>query len=380
MHRAALPAVFCAVLLVAVVSPALSSGVADSGAATDTATWEMSVSDSIETPSRTVTFEGQTFDVSGVSVADPGGSVSVEVTGPDEVYRVYLYNGEEQIEASKRGTGDGSFTFDLSDYEPGSYVLTVYHDGNYQTVHPLVVRGYDVSVSAPSTVTEGERFNATVEVTEMSDVPAPDSVEAVIADSEGETRVTATQETESGYVVTVAASDLSTGEYALYAGVRIDETAFGERALVGVSGSSTITVEEARTTTPSSTTTPSDGGGGSSPGGGSETTRPATTTTDSGPDGTTPTTTTSTTAATLTSTANGTESTVSRTTVTSTDAPTDNTTTTDSTTGDDGVLTPGGSTTSTDESDTSGQPGPGLSGAALGVVALVVLAVRRSCE
>jgi hypothetical protein len=330
----------------------------------ETMGYEMTVSNTVDTPTRSVTLQEQNHEVSGVTTVDPGNSVSVSVTAPDETYRVYLYNGDEQIIASKRGEGDGSFTFDLSGYEPGSYMLAVYHDGEYQTVHPVVVRGYDVSVDATDTVTEGEEVDVTVEVTETADAPSPDSVEVALADDEDATRVTATRESRTTYTASVPTSELGPGEYSLYAAVQIDEQAFDEQAIVGVSDSTRVSITERSTTTEDDSS--SDG---SSSGDGSTMT-PGTTAAETTTSATATTTQTETTAATTD------ETTMSTTEATTTAAPTS----AEPTTEDDSVLTPDESTTTQSgaDSDSRGQPGLGILATVAAALAMGILASGRA--
>jgi hypothetical protein len=346
------------VLLIAAIVAVPVYTVADS----ESSDYEMTVSDSVDTPSRTVTLQERDHEVSGVTVVDSGESVSISVSAPDETYRVYLYNGDEQIVAEKRGDGDGSFTFDLSGYEPGSYMLAVYQDGYYRTVHPVVVRGYDVTVDAPNSVTAGNEVDVSVDVTQTADAPSPDSVELALADDDETVRVTATRESATTYTASVPTSDLGTGDYALHAAVRIDEQAFDERAVVGVSQSTQVSIDAESTTTSDDST-----GDGSSTGG--------TTTTETTAD--TPTETTA-----VTATTANTETTTATTqpTTAATESTTDTRATTEGpTTGDDAVLTPDESTTEREaDSDSSGQPGLGILATVAAVLSIGILASRRS--
>ncbi|WP_135534923.1 hypothetical protein [Halostella pelagica] len=323
--------------------------------------YEMTVSDAIETPVRTVTLQETDHEISSLTVVDPGESVSVSVSGPNETYRVYLYNGDEQIVSERRGDGDGSFTFDLSGYDPGSYMLAVQQDGYYRTVHPVVVRGYEVTVDAAEEVTVGDDLTVTANVSRIADAPSPDSVEVTVVDDETTVRASATQTSEGTYTASVSTGDIGTGEYSLYAGVRSDDPAFGERAVVGISRSVDLSVEQDRTTTESG---PSNGG----PSGGE---RPATTPASE----TTPETVTQTTqsSATVTTTATG------KRTPTRTEGTTESTS---NATGDASVLTPDSSTTAPDSddggSDSSGQSGLGILGAISAMVSMSLLAIRRS--
>lgn len=353
-----LPAILCLVVVGTAVVPAATAGTAANAAAGQ---YDVAISGSVETPARTVTFQDRTHEVVAVGVADPGETVSVDVTAPDESYRVYVYNGDERIVESKRGSDDGRFSFDLSNYDPGSYVVAVYHDGEYEAIHPLVVRGYDVSVDHRGSVTAGESVDITVELTETADVAAPDGVDVALVDETRSVNATATRESETTYAASAPTDALDEGTHYVYAGVRTDETAFGERAIVGVSGASTVevTAPDSTTTSPPSTTTSR-----------STTTPPETTArpTMRTTDASTPTT--------GSSTPTGTSATTPETTTPTSNSSTPTTGSDGATTAtDDSVLSPNPSTT--DRSASTGQPGIGPAGAALAVVAGAALAIRR---
>jgi len=330
----------------AVAVPVMTAGTSASAAGQ----YEISIEGSVETPARTVTFQDRTHEVSAVGVADPGEAITVDVTAPDESYRVYVYNGDEQIVESKQGRDDGTFSFDLSNYDPGTYVITAYYDGHYEAIYPVVVRGYDVRVDHPGSVTAGESVEVTAELTETTDTAAPDSVEVALADADSSVNVTATRESDSTYTATVPTDGLEPGTYDLYAGVRTTDTAFGERAIVGVSGASTVEIadRDPSSSPPPSTTT--------------RTTTATQTTAET---------------ATTTETATPTRTTTQTTTTTRTTTPTTRVPTSETTaptTTDDSVLTPNATT---DESASTGQPGLGPVGAALAIVTATVLAARR---
>ncbi|WP_459191553.1 hypothetical protein [Halosimplex sp. J119] len=244
-----------AIVAITVLAVVPSSLVAANG-------YQISSGDADSMPERTVEFQDSTFTIDSLITADPGDEVSVDVSAPDEVYRVYIYNSEEQIVDSKRGDGgDQSFTFDLSGYDPGSYPITVYHDGDYMAVQPLVVEGYDVSVDAPSSVEQGETATVEIEVDQTAASSSPAHVRAVVANDDEELVVDAS---ESGgtYEATFNGSELNTGSYTVYGAAQGSTTIMDRNELLGVSGKSSLSVDEASTATPTATPTPSNDGGG----------------------------------------------------------------------------------------------------------------------
>lgn len=210
-----------------------------------TASYDLTVSGSVDTPSRTVTFDGDTYQVSGVATAKPGETLSVDVTAPSETdYRVNLYNSDRQIQAQRPGTGTSDVQFDLTGYEPGSYMLLLSKDGDYKTIFPVVVSGYEITVEAPSTATVGESVTVAVTLTQITDVEDPNAVTVVVTNATHTQRVTATHQDAATYRATISLHDVSPGEYRVYAVVEGTDSAFtkNRNELLGVSDATTLTV------------------------------------------------------------------------------------------------------------------------------------------
>ncbi|WP_276248679.1 hypothetical protein [Haladaptatus sp. YSMS36] len=227
--------------------------------ATTAPTYEISVDGSVDTPPREVTFEGDEYTVPAVSKTAGDQTITARVTGPDDtIYRVYLYNKENQILDSKRAEASAAFEFDLSGYDAGSYVLVVKQDGIFRAIHPVLVKGYDVSLDAPNKATTDSSVTVDVTVTPRGDMGDPHEVEVGIGNDQKTVIETATKRADGSYRATVSLSELSTGEHQVYAVVRGTEKAFGSEELLGLSNTNTLDITRAKTTTAS-------GGGGDEP-------------------------------------------------------------------------------------------------------------------
>ncbi len=222
--------------------------------------FDIAVPDALDLPPRTVTVQDQTFTVDGTLRTDPGVSHAVEVTAPDEVYRVYVYNSDGQVEEQQRGDGPETFTFDFAGYANGSYALAISHDGDIEDVFPVVVSGYDVSHDAPGTAEPGDPVEVTVDVTPtLADGP-PAAVTVVLADEATSVRETAELQSDGRYAATVSTADLDAGTYTVWAVAQGDEQAFGHQEVLGMSTPAAVELTDA---------TPTDGGSGGSGSGGS---------------------------------------------------------------------------------------------------------------
>ena len=227
-------------------------------AATD-GSYDISVDGSVDTPDRVVTLEGNDYTVSAIGVVAPGEPIEVAVDAPaDATYDLYLYNDDRQSEA-RINDASATETFD-GDYPAGSYMVAVYADGNFVTVHPVVVSSYDVTLDAPQAAAPGDTVEFTVDLENVAGTEENlDSVQVVVSnDGEYET-ISATEAGDGSYTATTTLSE--TGEYLVYGNVRGEETAEGQKELLGVSQSTTVSVEES-TPTPTSTAT---GGSGNDP-------------------------------------------------------------------------------------------------------------------
>lgn len=230
MDSRPVPVLVGLLLVASLVPPAIAAG------------YEISASDTTSVPERTVDLEGQSFTIDSMIRASRGDSASLDVRAPDERYELYLYDSDRSIVASERGEGDESFSFDLTGYEPGTYVVTTYHDGNYEAIQPVLVSGYDVSADAPSSVSSGESVDVTLDVSATAASSDPANVTVIVARG-GTTHEVEASGSDGEYTATVDSGELDAGEYTVYGVVQSDEEAFGHEELVGLSDGQSLTVE-----------------------------------------------------------------------------------------------------------------------------------------
>ena len=259
---------------VAVLLCVLAVGLAAGGPAVATGHWAIDVPDALELPERTVTVQGASHTVDATLRTDPGEAHAVAVTAPDEVYRLYVYDRDQQIVESHRGEGSATFSLDFAGYAAGSYALAISHDGDLEAVLPVVVRGYAVDHEAPGNADVGGTVEVTVDVTPTLATDPPAQVTVFVADASASTSATATETAEDRYVATVSLDGLDGGEYAVWAVAQGDATAFGRQEVLGMS-------------TPGSLAVGDDGGGGGGGATGSTATTGPSTATSSPATGTT---------------------------------------------------------------------------------------------
>jgi GH43 family beta-xylosidase len=328
--------------------------------ASQTSGYTISASPSVDTPTREVTFDNQEFTVSATARVDPGETVAVTVSSPSgHFYSIPLYDSDQRIVDKRDGTNDSTVSFETAfedggTYAPGTYAITVSHDGIFQVVHPLVVAGYRVAVTAPANGEAGADVTVEASLSTIDGSKAISDVTLVIGNDDRDRRVTMTETGSDAYSTTVELDQLGPGEYTLYVVVQGEEEALGKQEVLGLSDAQSFSITDG---TPTSTSDDDDGGGqddssddGTATADGTTTERSSTT--DDGTDS---------------GTATGSETTA----VTST--------TTEVTTSDSSVITPRTTVPTGTRSPTSspGQP-LGLLSAVVALVAVGWLARRRA--
>jgi MYXO-CTERM domain-containing protein len=276
MRRAVL--VGCGIVLLCLAVASVPFAVADSE-------YSVTTDRSIEVPDRTVEQGGDTFTITEISRADPSDSISVTADAPDDTdITLYLYNNDRAIVDAREGTGTTTFDFTLENdsgvgYEAGTYAFVLQQDGSREAVHPLVVRGYSVSVESPSAVTTGEEISVSTDVEKLRGDDL-ENVEVVLANEETTLRETASEEGDGTYTTTIETDGLSAGTYDLYATVRGTEQALGQSEILGLSDPQEVEIEAEDSTETSESASGGAGGGGTSEEAEAETTASSDETTD----------------------------------------------------------------------------------------------------
>ncbi|WP_435186446.1 PGF-pre-PGF domain-containing protein [Halobellus sp. EA9] len=264
------------------------------------ATYDISTNQMLDVPDR----ERSGFEVTHVTRVEQGETLVVDTEGPEAGYDVLLKNPRGTTVRAKRDVeGDATVEFELSG-APGSWAVTI-TDPGLVAVHPVVVKGYTVETNPETTtVTQGDKVQVNLTVTEISGVNEQkdiNRVEAVLATDSEEVRVTADQVDgkENKYEATLSTEELSSGEYKLFGVVRgnqeIPRTDRDE--LLGISDITEVTIETDTTDSDNSNNGGNTGGGNAGGAGGAPSTNPtaiktpestATSTPTGGPTGTTP--------------------------------------------------------------------------------------------
>lgn len=150
--------------------------------------YDVTSAGSSDVPDRTITLDGQEFEIESVGHAEPGETIEATTQAPDgKEYILYLYDNQVVRVDFSRMTGNGSASFPTDELDPGTYVLVVRADREFQSIHPVVVAGYDPAVDTSGEVTPGEPFTVEIDpdAEEYENAPDIDSV-TVLRTEDGE--------------------------------------------------------------------------------------------------------------------------------------------------------------------------------------------------
>lgn len=232
----------------AVVALTLLSCAALGGAA---ATYELTAQRTVDTPDRSITVDGQSFTITELARLSPGEDLVLETSAPTgATYSIYLYDADRRIVATTAELrGDDSATLGTANVEPGTYVATIYDDGEFKAILPVVISGYSVTLGVTSAGDSNTSLTVTATLTREADVPRPSAVELVVVDrdtAQVTSRTTMSRATGE-YRATVQLAEK--GEYVGYVNVRGRQTSDGRRLLLGVSDPTRLRPESRSTQT-----------------------------------------------------------------------------------------------------------------------------------
>lgn len=221
--------------------------------------YDVTSAGSIDVPDRTDTLYGQDFEIESIGYATPGETIEATAQAPaDKDYILYMYDNQGKRVGFSRMIGNDSASFSTDGLDPGTYVLTVRADEEYKVIHPVVVPGYEPTVSTPGAVTPGESFIAEVDLSEPNDgTPDADKINVTrIEDGEAVESTTIEIDGSDTYEAELTAPD-EEGEVRLLTTVLGEESIAytSEKEILGISDTTLtesafeVTIDEAASTT-----------------------------------------------------------------------------------------------------------------------------------
>lgn len=215
-------------------------------------------SDIIDVSERQVDSEYGSATISSVSSIDSDGSVAVEVgVGSEEINpNLQVRDQANSILRLRRNVEDGSSqSFDSSVFIPsgqsettaGTYLISLWSEGEAVAAHPVVVQGYDISPSIPESVEQGDTATVTADISERN-LPINSelaSVEIVVGNERAEIEQEMTRSDSGEYSLELDTDELNADSYNVYIAVRGDaETELGENELLAISEAPDLSVKD----------------------------------------------------------------------------------------------------------------------------------------
>lgn len=215
-------------------------------AATAIGGYSLSGTPAVETPTRTVSFEGQQYTIDAVSRISADGSVTITATAPaNTTYDLQLRGPDNELIDTVEYSGNATHTFEyFGRGEAGTYAATIRDDGNTVAVYPIVIAGYDISVTQAADIALGANGSVSATVTERSVErhSSLDRVQVILGNDTVTRQATMTHGGTDTYETAVNTADLEPGTYRVYVVVRGDETVRGSDEILGVSETVTLTI------------------------------------------------------------------------------------------------------------------------------------------
>lgn len=234
--------------------------------------YDLAADPAIETPERTVSYLGTDFTLDSVTQTTVDESVLISATAPDGAsYFLQFRNPDNNFVESVSRTGSATYTIDsYGTGEAGTYAVALRQDGEFKAVHPVVIPGYTLSVSAPDTVDSGDALTISTDVTERSvdrhsDL---DYLQVAIYNDDQIIRRTMDNVDSETYEYTLSTDELDGDSYRVSVVVRGDAEVRGQAEVLAVAEPQALTVSDTTTETQTPTETAAessddgDGGGG----------------------------------------------------------------------------------------------------------------------
>jgi len=221
-------------------------------AAAGNSAYSLSGTPSIETPTRSVSYQGQQYTIDAVSRISATGSVTITTDVPEgAAYELNLRGPDNQLVSSERLVDDANYTFSYFGFgEAGTYAVTIQDGGDTVAAYPVVIAGYDLSITSPGRVEEDDEvtLEATVEERAVDRHSSLDSVQVIVGNDDVERQRVMSPTTGDAYAATISTAGLDPGTYNVYVVARGNATVRQRAEILGVSDTVRMAVGDRETT------------------------------------------------------------------------------------------------------------------------------------
>lgn len=209
----------------------------------------------VDTPDRTVTHSGATYEITGIGVYRVDQDILVGVNISDgQNFQVSLINKHENTIWGTAIDGTGAPDAPATPVTlvipadtvgtPGAYALAVRHQGQILVAKPVVISVYDLLISSDRVVEAGETLDVVVDV-KRDGVSATinDTVKVVLSQGIASFEEIAIPAGTGRYEAGIKIPAIASGDFSLYCAITTDRTVLGYPETIGAASCEVVTVE-----------------------------------------------------------------------------------------------------------------------------------------
>lgn len=204
----------------------------------------ISLDNTVDTPDRTVTYQGKNYEIQDIGAYQPGESVNISINVTDiksfqlsllDKNKNFLWN---QMVYYTGGMSEVAMPADVVT-TPGTYAFAVFYQGDIKAVKPVVFSRYKMSVIPDSaTVAPGGALHVKVRVAPDTSLP----VKVVLARNSSSIEYVVNRTGEGEYEAEINIPASAYGRFSLYTAIASDNMILGYPELIGVASGGTINV------------------------------------------------------------------------------------------------------------------------------------------
>ena len=208
----------------------------------------------VDTPDRTVTHSGATYEITDIGVYRVDQDILVSVNISDgQSFQVSLINKHENTIWGTAIDGTGASEAPATPVTlvipagtvgtPGAYALAVRHQGQILVAKPVVISVYDLLISSDLVVEAGETLDVVVDIN-RDGVPviANDTVKVVLSQGIVSFEEIAIPAGTGRYEAGIKIPAIASGDFSLYCAITTDRTVLGYPETIGAASCEIVTV------------------------------------------------------------------------------------------------------------------------------------------
>jgi hypothetical protein len=231
----------------------LLSGIATTPIAGQTDdTYDIDVDSSVPTSTQEVTIDRPgfgTYEIDSLGSYNAGDPIIADIATPDRIdpssleFQLYAQSGQLIADKKPDDTGRATFSGDTTKLSPGTYQLLAVSTSKVETLTPIVISGYDVSVAHPTTIEQNHLLSISGDIYKTEATEPPASVTVILWSDACDKRASADLN-DDRYTADIPLTQVSPGEYNIYVTANGNEQFRGRDEIKSVVEGDTVTIAE----------------------------------------------------------------------------------------------------------------------------------------